>query len=231
GALGLKVQDDIVLESSSRISLKVGGSFVVIHPGGVDIMGPKINLNSGGSPGTPVGVMQPGALEALADDDSDEPSSLRQDETDDGAGRGGNEGGVTGSISPDNPDEKKDTNSQDMITTETMKAVPADRTRRKIGVGEQVNLTCNNEVSDWSLTPDDSGTLLKTGSCTASFTASDKAVIATVTATTSNGKSDVQFAVVEPSLFLMHRITGTPLIHHYGYADCGWLGKPYVEPV
>ena len=30
GALGIKVQSDIVLESSSRISLKVGGSFVVI---------------------------------------------------------------------------------------------------------------------------------------------------------------------------------------------------------
>ncbi|MGK4283956.1 type VI secretion system Vgr family protein [Citrobacter freundii] len=69
GALGIKVQSDIVLESSSRISLKVGGSFVVIHPGGVDIMGPKINLNGGGSAGTPVGVMQPGVLEALADDD------------------------------------------------------------------------------------------------------------------------------------------------------------------
>ncbi|MCN5652963.1 hypothetical protein MLY81_23630, partial [Escherichia coli] len=51
GALGIKVDGDIVLESSSRISLKVGGSFVVIHSGGVDIVGPKINLNSGGSPG------------------------------------------------------------------------------------------------------------------------------------------------------------------------------------
>ncbi|EMX5169699.1 type VI secretion system tip protein TssI/VgrG, partial [Citrobacter freundii] len=70
GALGLKVQDDIVLESSSRISLKVGGSFVVIHPGGVDIMGPKINLNSGGSPGTPVGTLQPSVLAALGDDES-----------------------------------------------------------------------------------------------------------------------------------------------------------------
>ncbi|HDC2125857.1 TPA: hypothetical protein O7X39_004517, partial [Salmonella enterica] len=27
------------------------GSFVVIHAGGVDIVGPKINLNGGGSPG------------------------------------------------------------------------------------------------------------------------------------------------------------------------------------
>ncbi|MDM3095660.1 type VI secretion system tip protein VgrG, partial [Citrobacter sp. Cf136] len=32
----------------------------------------KINLNGGGSAGTPVGVMQPGALEALADDDADD---------------------------------------------------------------------------------------------------------------------------------------------------------------
>jgi type VI secretion system secreted protein VgrG len=49
GALGFKVQGDIVLESSSRISLKVGG--FDIHPGGVDIVGAKINLNGGGSPG------------------------------------------------------------------------------------------------------------------------------------------------------------------------------------
>lgn len=68
GALGIKVQGDIVLESSSKISLKVGGSFVVIHAGGVDIVGPKINLNGGGSPGAPVGIQQPGVLKALEDD-------------------------------------------------------------------------------------------------------------------------------------------------------------------
>jgi type VI secretion system secreted protein VgrG len=38
-----------VLEQQ-RISLKVGGSFIDIHPGGVDIVG-AINLNGGGSPG------------------------------------------------------------------------------------------------------------------------------------------------------------------------------------
>ncbi|EMB7878264.1 type VI secretion system tip protein VgrG, partial [Salmonella enterica] len=70
GALGIKVEGDIVLESSSRISLKAGGSFISIHAGGVDIMGPKINLNSGGSAGTPVGVMRPGVLEVLADEDA-----------------------------------------------------------------------------------------------------------------------------------------------------------------
>ena len=51
GTLGISVQGDIVLQSDSKISLRVGGSFIVIHAGGVDVMGPKINLNGGGSPG------------------------------------------------------------------------------------------------------------------------------------------------------------------------------------
>ncbi|POP46627.1 hypothetical protein CHU33_03830, partial [Superficieibacter electus] len=70
GALGIKVDGDIVLESSSQISLKVGASFVVIQAGGVDIVGPKITLNGGGSAGTPVSVMQPGVLKALEDDNN-----------------------------------------------------------------------------------------------------------------------------------------------------------------
>ena len=68
GAQGIKVRKAIVLESSGSITLKVGGSFVVIHPGGVDIMGPKINLNSGGSPGTPVSTLLPAVLRALPDE-------------------------------------------------------------------------------------------------------------------------------------------------------------------
>ncbi|EGS1131658.1 type VI secretion system tip protein VgrG, partial [Salmonella bongori CFSAN000509] len=82
GALGIKVEDDIVLESSNRISLTVGGSFVVIHPGGVDIMGPKINLNSGGSSGAPVGTMQPGLLKSLSDEDSGSKDSGGANESD-----------------------------------------------------------------------------------------------------------------------------------------------------
>lgn len=58
GALGIRVEGDIVLQSDSKISLKVGGSFVVIHAGGVDIGGPKINLNSGGSPGNAIHPLQ-----------------------------------------------------------------------------------------------------------------------------------------------------------------------------
>ncbi|ELS2979629.1 type VI secretion system tip protein VgrG, partial [Salmonella enterica] len=74
GALGIKVRNEIVLESGGKITLKVGNSFVVIHAGGVDIVGPKINLNSGGSPGTPVGTLLPGVLEALMDEDNGQDS-------------------------------------------------------------------------------------------------------------------------------------------------------------
>ncbi|HFI8760969.1 TPA: type VI secretion system Vgr family protein [Escherichia coli] len=83
GALGIKVDGDIVLESSSRISLKVGGSFIVTQPGGVDIAGPKINLNGGGSAGTPVPTLQPTVLNTLVtnDTDSNTDDDIGNDET------------------------------------------------------------------------------------------------------------------------------------------------------
>lgn len=68
GALGISVEGDIVLKSSGSISLQAGNSFVVIHAGGVDIVGPKINLNGGGSPGKPVEPLQPSVLAAQKED-------------------------------------------------------------------------------------------------------------------------------------------------------------------
>ncbi len=93
GALGIKVDGDIVLESSSRISLKVGSSFVVIHAGGVDITGPKINLNGGGSPGTPVSTLQPVVLEALTDEGQDENADDSGEDNGDSGEDGGNGSG------------------------------------------------------------------------------------------------------------------------------------------
>ncbi|HBH8821325.1 TPA: type VI secretion system tip protein VgrG, partial [Escherichia coli] len=97
GALGIKVDGDIVLESSSRISLKMGGSFVVIHSGGVDIVGPKISLNSGGSPGTPVPALQPAVLKTLGDEKSGDGSDSGEENEDSGGncvtGSGGDDRG------------------------------------------------------------------------------------------------------------------------------------------
>lgn len=66
GTMGTNVQGDIVLQSDSKISLRVGGSFIVIHAGGVDVSGPKINLNGGGSPGELILPMRPAILKAAA---------------------------------------------------------------------------------------------------------------------------------------------------------------------
>ncbi|TDN51767.1 type VI secretion system secreted protein VgrG [Buttiauxella sp. JUb87] len=83
GALGTDAQGDIVLQSNTKITLKMGSSFIVIHPGGVDISGLKINLNSGGSPGTPVQTQLPAVLSALADEDDNSPNEPEdEDESD-----------------------------------------------------------------------------------------------------------------------------------------------------
>ena len=114
GALGSKVQGDIVLESSSRISLKVGGSFIDIHPGGVDIVGAKINLNGGGSPGDvikPLPVTELGEykLQFHFTDDDDVPYANTKYIAyfADGTQKEGitDEGGLTASFLSDSEDE------------------------------------------------------------------------------------------------------------------------------
>jgi type VI secretion system secreted protein VgrG len=73
----LKAGTTIVLEAGSQITLKVGGSFISIHGGGVDIVGPIINLNSGGSAGAPDAPVKPtDALEAIAATKSDKPEAI-----------------------------------------------------------------------------------------------------------------------------------------------------------
>ncbi|WP_445493832.1 hypothetical protein [Photorhabdus sp. SF281] len=62
----INTEGDITVQSGSKISLKVGNNFVVIHAGGVDIKGPAINLNSGGSPGDLLRPANPAILQAAA---------------------------------------------------------------------------------------------------------------------------------------------------------------------
>ncbi|HHQ4308442.1 TPA: type VI secretion system tip protein TssI/VgrG [Serratia fonticola] len=51
GVLSAKVSRDITVQSDSKITLRVAGSMVVIHAGGVDIKGPNVNVNGPASPG------------------------------------------------------------------------------------------------------------------------------------------------------------------------------------
>ncbi|WP_415846700.1 bacteriophage T4 gp5 trimerisation domain-containing protein, partial [Vibrio aerogenes] len=66
----LKGGNSVVLQAGSEITIKVGGTFVKLDPGGVSVVGPAINLNSGGSAGSGSGyggedAVMPKILEAL----------------------------------------------------------------------------------------------------------------------------------------------------------------------
>ncbi|GGD09366.1 type VI secretion system Vgr family protein [Halopseudomonas salina] len=47
----------IVLDAGSEITFKVGGSFVKLDPSGVTLVGPSVNINAGGSPGSGSGAL------------------------------------------------------------------------------------------------------------------------------------------------------------------------------
>ncbi len=70
--LYLKAGQDIVIESGTGITLKVGGNFVKVDAGGVTILGTMVKINSGGSAGSgsPVALKAP---EKTIDADSVQP--------------------------------------------------------------------------------------------------------------------------------------------------------------
>ncbi|WP_275377123.1 type VI secretion system tip protein TssI/VgrG [Xenorhabdus bovienii] len=70
GVLSVDTQGDITLQSGSKVTLSVGGSFIVLHAGGIDIKGAAINLNSGGSPGDLLAPANPAILLAAAGEGS-----------------------------------------------------------------------------------------------------------------------------------------------------------------
>lgn len=70
GKISLKGTGGVVIESPAGITLKCGGSLVHVHPGGVDIVGPMVKINSGGSGGS-AGSLDPLLKPAIADDADD----------------------------------------------------------------------------------------------------------------------------------------------------------------
>ena len=76
GAMYLKGMN-VVIEGMAQLSLKVGGSFVDINPGGVFITGPMVMLNSGGAAGSGVAVptVAPTAPQDPDEADNDKPGS------------------------------------------------------------------------------------------------------------------------------------------------------------
>ena len=52
--LHLAAGQKVVLDAGVELTIKAGGSFIKLDPGGITLMGPMVNINSGGSPGVTV---------------------------------------------------------------------------------------------------------------------------------------------------------------------------------
>jgi type VI secretion system secreted protein VgrG len=68
----LKAGTTIVIESGSKLSLKGPGGFIDIHPGGIDIAGTLVRINSGGSPATGSGASPKAPKDAMPAEPQDE---------------------------------------------------------------------------------------------------------------------------------------------------------------
>jgi uncharacterized protein involved in type VI secretion and phage assembly len=66
----------IILEAKAKITLKVGGSFVVLDPSGVFISGPLVQINSGGSPDSTTDADITDPADATQADPGDPPNFL-----------------------------------------------------------------------------------------------------------------------------------------------------------
>jgi type VI secretion system secreted protein VgrG len=120
GAYYLKAAN-ITIEASANLSLKVGGSFVTINAGGVQITGPMVMINSGGaagagvanplvspsSPSKPKEPMKPGETVAAAL----AAASASSSSSGGGGGAGGGGGGGGGSDAPSH-DPKSEENKE-----------------------------------------------------------------------------------------------------------------------
>ncbi len=130
------------------------------------------------------------------------------------------------------PPEKKQKDDKPCCTIKslTVATSPAKRTRTKIGVGEEVDLTVDPGPATWAITSG-GGKLSPAGSqTTVRFTASDKAEKVVVTATGAGCSCTITLEVVRPSGWTMKRKAKTALRHSANRPTTGWLGIMYVHP-
>ena len=68
-----KAGDKVVIEAGSDLTIKGGGSFIRLTPAGVVILGAKVKINEGGSPGSGSGAAPEEAEEAIKTDKGTNP--------------------------------------------------------------------------------------------------------------------------------------------------------------
>ena len=121
-----------------------------------------------------------------------------------------------------------------LMTSETVATLPNDRKRKKLGVGEEVNLTlkpASLPSPTWALggTP---GTpaLNPLAGITSLLTAGERACTPSTEATINGVTVKIDFEVVEPDGMVMERFPGTGIRHTNGTASTGFQARAYFSP-
>ena len=120
------------------------------------------------------------------------------------------------------------------MTSETVATQPQDRKRKKLGVGEEVNLTLKPSSlpsPTWVLngTQGTSG-LDPLAGISSKLTAGERACTPTTEATVLGENVKIDFNVIEPTGVTMEQETGTGIWHIQGRPSAGFMGRPFVSP-
>ncbi len=118
------------------------------------------------------------------------------------------------------------------VTSQTVATMPSNRARTRLGVGESTNLTYSLGAATWSMNrPDpEGGSLSSTSGATITYTAPDRAVNVTITATGGGCTKTIQLTIVEPSSVSMQRKPGTLGNHTINTASVGFIADIYIMP-
>jgi hypothetical protein len=115
------------------------------------------------------------------------------------------------------------------VTSETAATVPANRSRKTIGVDEIVTLTANGEDITWAL--NGIGSIDEIAGSTTVFTADDYPGASTITASGSNCSSAATvFNVIEPTGIVDVRVPGSGVRHTRGVPNIGMRVDIYFQP-
>jgi uncharacterized Zn-binding protein involved in type VI secretion len=114
------------------------------------------------------------------------------------------------------------------ITSQTVARSPSDRTRTKLGVGEEVRLTYSLGEASWEISGD--GELSSASGSQVTFTAADHAGNITITATGGGTSAEISFEVIIPESWHMYKKSGTNVEHNVGHPDCGFQMIAYLHP-
>ena len=117
------------------------------------------------------------------------------------------------------------------LESETAATLPLDRTRTKLGVGEEVTLTLQPiSVSPitWSIVGE--GILSATTGNIITFTAHNRESTASITATFNAQSCSINFTVVEPDGVILEQEPETGIFHINGTASVGFRGRPFITP-